>query len=142
MPCIVAIPPGGVAPAGMTRNASTSLTTTLTQIAGWVAESGSTVTGGNALIAQGGGQAAVTSSVPFTNGGISRTVDIEIRVNGVTVASVSGAAVPGSGATIALDTPSAVAIPDGAQITYWARQSGGTVSAANSTAAYVRITPT
>ncbi|BAD54905.1 hypothetical protein [Nocardia farcinica] len=141
MPCIVAAPPGGVAPAGMTRNAATPLSTTLAQIDGWVAEAGSVVTGGNALIASGSGMGVITSSVPFTNSGINRTIDVEIRVNGVAVASVTGASVPGGGATINLSTPGPVAIPDGAQITYWARQSGGTLQVANSAAAYVRITP-
>lgn len=132
------------ASSGMTRNASHPLTTTMAQVGGWVADpaypdtvmsdgTGMTVNGG-------GGQANVTTSVPFTNSGISRTVNVELRMNGTLIASTS-ASLPSAGATITLNTAAPVTVPDGALFTYHASQSGGTVAAANSTAAYYRVIP-
>lgn len=136
------------APAGMVHSgAAVNLTTSFTQVGNWVADParpGSSVTGGNALVIADGGLASITSSVLFANSAASRTISIEIRVNGSAVATGGGTlAAFASGVAFTANTAAPVTVPAGASVTYWAMSSAttGTASVMSDAASYVRVTP-
>ena len=148
MPCIVAAPPGGLSPSGMVHSgAAVNLTTSFTQVGNWAADPsrpGSSVTGGNALAVADGGLANITSSVLFANSAASRTITIEIRVDGTTVATGGGTlAAFASGVAFTANTASPITVPAGASVTYWAMSSAttGTASVMSDATSYVRVTP-
>ena len=135
----------GFSPSGMTKNASAqTVTSTATQIAGMVAESGSTLSG-NSLLPNGSKTGAtITAQVSITDVNFSpSSVVVELRKNGVLIPGATLTANTVSGAAKLYTIPTVTANVAGTdQYSLWVTVASGisgiTVTAGVNT--YVRIT--
>ena len=132
-------------PSGMTKNASAqTVTSTATQIAGMVAESGSTLSG-NSLLPNGSKTGAtITAQVSITDVNFSpSSVVVELRKNGVLIPGATLTANTVSGTAKLYTIPTVTANVTGTdQYSLWVTVASGisgiTVTAGVNT--YVRIT--